>query len=682
MTAFLGHFHPLLVHLPIGMLLLAFVLECMMRFQRRVELQLAIDWAIRLGTAAAIASAGSGWLLATEGGFEADLLQQHRYWGIGTVLIFLLLIGLRRQKLYFPVFVAGIIALSITGHLGGSLTHGTDYLAWDKAETGSSIAPVVATLDETTPIFAALIQPILQDKCVSCHRPEKRKGNLDFTTKEAMLIGGKHGPVFVAGNADSSHMMQRMLLPMHLDEHMPPSGKKQLEPAEIETIMWWINNGASFEANLKMQPLPPALEAQWKQQREEAPTSPVFARKIDAPNAAAVQQLLALHADIQPLAAQSPWLKVSFAGQKTLTDAHWQVLKKVREQVVDLDVSHSNVADNDLKTITFPHLIRLNVAHTAVGKALPELLQASPYLEVLNATGSSADDAIQSVLPTLLHLKKVFLWQSGVSESTLKTLQQQLPKVRFETGNAPVDDAMLALRSPKMLYGRSFFDDTMHVELSFPFKGVSIYYTIDEAASPTTQSPVYREKIVLDKTGHVRAFAAKDGWQNSPLIDAMFVRKKYTIKNATLLTTPSPKYPAKGGVSLIDGKISDAQGPDSWLGYEGEHLDAVLDLGLVKDVTQVFVHCLENNGPWIHRPVGIQVSTSTDGKKYTPGGTQKFPPNTSMGEQKAHLLGCKLNTPVHARYLKVRVESLLKNPVWHPGKGQKCWIFVDEMTVE
>jgi hypothetical protein len=262
------------------------------------------------------------------------------------------------------------------------------------------------------------------------------------------------------------------------------------------------------------------------------------------------------------------------------------------------------------------------------------------------------------------------------------TWRQQYPKVTFETGADIPDDLPLTLRVPKMLYGRSFFDDTMHVDLSFPFKGVEIYYTLDEAASPTTQSPKFKETIVLDKTAHLRAFAAKDGWQNSTLVEAMFVRKKYSIAGATIARPPSPKYPAKGAASLIDGKIADAQGADTWLGYEGDHLDATLDMGEVKDLEQVFVHCLENNGPWIFKPVGIQVSASVDGKTFKPAGTQKFAMNTAMGEQKVHLLGCPFPQKIQARYLKVRVESALKCPPWHPGKGGKCWIFVDEMTVE
>jgi len=111
-------------------------------------------------------------------------------------------------------------------------------------------------------------------------------------------------------------------------------------------------------------------------------------------------------------------------------------------------------------------------------------------------------------------------------------------------------------------------------------------------------------------------------------------------------------------------------------------LEAILDLGESKSINKVFVHCLENNGPWIFKPVGIEVWTSVDGKKYTHQGKEYFPSNASMGEQKVHLLGCHFPQTVQARYVRVKVESPLKNPIWHPGKGQKCWIFVDELTVE
>jgi hypothetical protein len=240
----------------------------------------------------------------------------------------------------------------------------------------------------------------------------------------------------------------------------------------------------------------------------------------------------------------------------------------------------------------------------------------------------------------------------------------------------------MELKTPEMKFGRSFFDDTAHIDLEFPFRGVDIHYTVEEADTPSLQSPKYNGTIVIDKTSHIRAFAAREGWKNSPVVDVVLVKKKYTLAGSSIQSPPSPKYPARGGISLIDGKISDAQGADTWLGYEGEHLTATLDLGTVKSVDKVFVHCLENNPSWIFKPTGIQVFTSADGKRFVAQGTQNYTQNTGMGEQKVHLLGFNLPAAVNARYVKVKVESLLRNPSWHPGKGEKCWIFIDEMMVE
>ncbi|MBL7826016.1 MAG: chitobiase/beta-hexosaminidase C-terminal domain-containing protein [Saprospiraceae bacterium] len=310
------------------------------------------------------------------------------------------------------------------------------------------------------------------------------------------------------------------------------------------------------------------------------------------------------------------------------------------------------------------------------------MLKHSSYLEYLNVTNTRADQSLQEVLPTLSRLNKLFIWQTGIQAETLENWKKQFPKVKIYAGADVSDDAPMVLRPPKLKYGRSFFDDTAHVELEFPFKGVEIYYTLDEAASPTTQSNRYQGTIVLDQTSHVRAFAAKAGWTQSSLVDAVFVKKKMVVKSASLTAPPSPKYPAKGAPSLIDGKIADAQGADTWLGYEGEHLTATLDLGEVKSISKTFAHCLENNGSWIHRPIGMVVSTSLDGKKYTQQGVASFAPNTSMGEQKVHLLGCHFKHPAEARFVKIKVENMLKNPSWHPGKGLKSWIFVDELVVE
>src|ERR1035441_2414105 len=92
------------------------------------------------------------------------------------------------------------------------------------------------------PVFGALIQPILQRRCVACHGPEKKKADLSLESYKAMLKGGKDGPVLIASKAFDSPMIQRLLLPMNDEDHMPPEGKPQPTLAEIDRKSTRLNS--------------------------------------------------------------------------------------------------------------------------------------------------------------------------------------------------------------------------------------------------------------------------------------------------------------------------------------------------------------------------------------------------------------------------------------------------------
>lgn len=677
----IGRLHPLLVHLPIGILLLAFGLECLARWGRRTDVRPAIGIALAAGAWTAVVTAGTGWLLSQQGGYEETLLQRHQWLGFGAAALALLVWWGRARRWYFPAFAGMVAVLTAAGHFGGSLTHGANYLFENERNAPAPEAVAFAAPAPETAVFAAYIQPVLEKKCLSCHNASKHKGDLRLDTPDFIRKGGKNGVVIDLQQPEKSPLLQRIRLPLHHDDHMPPAGKPQLTDLETRLIAWWIGAGGDFDKKVKEMPLPEDLLAGLQQAQAGRQQNPVFDKSVGAASVADVQQLKDLFVNVGKLDASAPWLAVSFAGLQHPKPAHWEALRRISDQTVDLDLAHTDAGDAVLSG--FAHLVRLNLAHTAVTDGIRKSLQNMQYLESLNLTGTAVSDAVLEPVVQMRHLKRLYLWQTGVSSGAIAKLQEQRPQLRIETGAALADTTRLALRAPKLLYGRTFFDDTMHVALDFPsFKGVSLYYTLDEAASPTTQSDRYREPLVLSQTAHLRTFAAKEGWLNSPVTDMLFVKKRYTPKEAKLEKLPSPKYPAKGAPSLIDGKIAGEQGADTWLGYEGEHLTATLDLGKPETLNRVFVHCLENNVSWIFTPAAIQVQTSMDGKTFRPQASRQFPVNAAMGEPKTYLLSCDFPKPAEARYVRVFVKSVLKNPVWHPGKGQKCWIFVDEVMVE
>ena len=113
--------------------------------------------------------------------------------------------------------------------------------------------------------YNSVIKPILQTKCYSCHNASKQKGGLRMDEPERLMKGGKDGKVVQPGNAASSEMIRRLLLPISDDDHMPPKEKPQPTENQIALLHWWITNGAEFTKKVKDLPqsdkLKPVLTA-------------------------------------------------------------------------------------------------------------------------------------------------------------------------------------------------------------------------------------------------------------------------------------------------------------------------------------------------------------------------------------------------------------------------------------
>jgi uncharacterized membrane protein len=195
-----------------------------------------------------------------------ELLTTHQWSGISLAAISIVATLLHWQrerkasaildKIYIIMLSLMMITLAITGHFGGSLTHGSDYLTQympNGLRKVAGLAPKkgkeikkITNLNEAI-IYNDIIHPILDTRCISCHNENKRKGELMMHTPEALRKGGENGPIFIAGNADASEMMRRIHLPENDEDHMPPDGKNQLSEEQVELLAWWINEEATFD---------------------------------------------------------------------------------------------------------------------------------------------------------------------------------------------------------------------------------------------------------------------------------------------------------------------------------------------------------------------------------------------------------------------------------------------------
>jgi uncharacterized membrane protein len=271
---FLGRFHPVLVHLPIGFLVLLATLEILALRPRFRAANGSARFILALAVPAAVASAFCGWVLSESGSYEESLLEWHERAGIGVAIacaILLLLHWLNQKRAYRVCLVVSCGLLAVASHLGGSLTHGRDYLtryapeplgSWLGGRQAAPATPRTSTTGEWSQqeVFGAVVQPILRQYCVPCHGPEKARAKLRLDSFEHLQRGNERGPVIKPRDSGASLLVHFLTLPLDDDGHMPPAGKPQPGAADVALIRWWIDAGASEKGKVNEVKPPAEIE--------------------------------------------------------------------------------------------------------------------------------------------------------------------------------------------------------------------------------------------------------------------------------------------------------------------------------------------------------------------------------------------------------------------------------------
>ncbi len=274
MLLFIGRFHVLLVHLPIGMLVLLATLEVLARFPRFKRADASAGFILALAAPITLLTAACGWLLSLGGGYPENLLEWHKWLGTATAagcILSAILYQQRKITAYRISLFVTVAILTAAGHLGGSLTHGRDYLiryapAPLKNLLGLAVTPKATAVSASRntsnlPVFSGVIAPLLANKCVTCHGPDKSKGGLRLDSFAAMQQGGDDGLIFDPDVPAQSELLRRILLPLDDDDHMPPQGKSQLTTNELALLKWWVETGTPVTNLVSELNPPPAVRA-------------------------------------------------------------------------------------------------------------------------------------------------------------------------------------------------------------------------------------------------------------------------------------------------------------------------------------------------------------------------------------------------------------------------------------
>ena len=250
---FLGRFHPLLVHLPIGMLVLLPVLE--LAGTTRLALRQAAGFVLLLTLAIGAITLVFGILLAYGSGVMGVTVTRHMWGGIALLVELMLCVAVRPawasgqlHRIYPSLLALTLLTLTWTAHQGGSLTHGSDYLTRYAPGPLQKLFPSASAASDAAyvgSVYARNIHPILDAKCVSCHGASKEQAGLRLDFYELLMRGGRDGAVVALRNPDQSLLLQRVTLSPSDRHFMPAEGKTPLTTDEIAALRAWILAGAS-----------------------------------------------------------------------------------------------------------------------------------------------------------------------------------------------------------------------------------------------------------------------------------------------------------------------------------------------------------------------------------------------------------------------------------------------------
>ena len=671
---YLGKFHPVVLHLPIGALYLTFCLFLLEKFFK-TKYTIPIRFGLLFSFAFSVLSAVLGYFLYLGDDFSGDLIDRHMWLGISTTLFIGGLLWIHKTSKYLnyftPSFVVTIILLSITGHFGGQITHGSEYLKLPDFSQTTNLTNI-----DSIALYKTVVMPILDNKCVKCHNQNKSKGDLMMNSKEAILKGGESGVILVSFDASSSHLYNYPNLPIDDKMHMPPEGNSQLTENEIELLKIWIDKGANFEEYS-------SLESFDVDQREVVMSFiPADLPIVDPPRKKDLESLLDLNFRLERNSITNNYVEAKFLG-KNLKSKHLNALLRIKDQLIKLDLSNSNLNDNLVSKLnSLKNLKYLKINNTKItDKGLSSI---SSSLESLNLNENKVSfDGLQELLSERT-LQTVYLWNTNISdENQKKLLSLSTAKLNFGVSDFAKG---VPLSIPATISEQTMFSDSLKIEFYKPLGNPTIRYTLN-GDEPDSLSTIYKNPFFISKSLNLKAKAFKKGWLESNVGSVDLVKVNGILKDYVLKTAPDNRY--KNPKKLFDGIVGDINFRDGhWNGFirtkdykkgvnERNSGDLILDIDLKgKSHSGIGIHALESLGSYIMFPKSVElydISRNQNeliySKNYTP---------SSLGTPDL-VKFFKIPITKKSEKLRLVIKSNKKLPKGHPAQGEYAWLFVDEI---
>ncbi|HLT51584.1 MAG TPA: c-type cytochrome domain-containing protein [Arenibacter sp.] len=426
LVTWLGRFHPVVLHFPIVLLLIAAVIG--LSGNKVPGLLLGV------ATFSVLVTAITGFFLGTGPDPKGNLVFWHQWMGVGVAILAVVwywidINPLKQIYLVRTIQVMLIILVGLTGHYGGMLTHGEDFLDLPNSKK-------MGKIPDNPLIYEDIVHRVLDVNCIGCHNPNKKKGELLMTGIQELLVGGENGAAIVRGQPDNSELIKRLRLPPENEEHMPPEGKKPLSENEILILERWIALGASDTLRLNhldndepLQGLVTMMMAPKKSGKWES-----FPLVADS----TLQNLNGDYTTVKRISANSQALSVSIFSPPKYDPKLILALGRVADNIVELDLSGLPLGEKELEIIGIcKNLEWLELDKTQITDSEFAKLGGLSNLLVLKAYATQITEASLPVLKNFNNLHSLYLWDTPLSDIENGALKDALPNARIDRGIDP-----------------------------------------------------------------------------------------------------------------------------------------------------------------------------------------------------------------------------------------------------
>ena len=184
---------------------------------------------------------------------------------------------------------------------------------------------------------------------------------------------------------------------------------------------------------------------------------------------------------------------------------------------------------------------------------------------------------------------------------------------------------------------------------------------------------------MIDKKETIKAKAFKPGWISSDVVEKVFYKAGVVPDSVELVNLPDSQYRADGALTIHDGKIGSLNFRDGmWLGYRVQPLEALFYFDNAVKVSSVTISSIVDINSYLMPPQEIEVWGGNN--KASLHLLKRLQPEQPTKEKPAYLTSYDVNfAPGNFKIVKLIMKPVSKLPAWHRGKGDKGWIFADEV---